>query len=215
MSAGSPGSKWLGRLAVAMAALTCVSIALLHAVSYADGRRGTISLLLSIGVALVALGSTAALFVLVVVALVRRRQRRLVIGCLALALLVFLANGLVPPVELFRIGFRHRLQATITPEQLRQIAIKCSELMPQEGQLPGPGKNLWVEAEHAATWAALTNATAIGKLDPSLCIYNHTDEIEILWGGALAGHWGVVIAKKPGLAEGDIAPGIRTVYGSH
>jgi hypothetical protein len=215
MSSDSLGGKWLARCSVIMTGFVFVGVVLLQAIAYAEGRSGGISFLLSIGIGLIVFACLGTLFVLGIIALIRRRQRGRVVGCVACSLLVLLVNAWLPPSESFRMGFRHRLQAAVTPDELRQIAAKCSELLPLDGCLPGPSKNLWKDAEHAGSWKALTNATAIARLDPSLCIYNHSDEVEILWGGALAGHWGVVIRKSPDGRQGDIAPGIRTVCASN
>ena len=46
-----------------------------------------------------------------------------------------------------------------------------------------------------------------------MLIFNHADKVEIAWGGALVGHWGVIIQKN-GSVGGDIAADIRTFYGS-
>lgn len=52
--------------------------------------------------------------------------------------------------------------------------------------------------------------TSLGKLDAPTVIFNHADSVEIDWGGALVGHWGIIIQKN-GSVGGDIAPDIRTV----
>jgi len=68
------------------------------------------------------------------------------------------------------------------------------------------------EDAYRTNWNALANSTPIGKLDSWMVIFNHADKVEIVWGGALAGHWGVII-QKTGSGSGDIAPGIRTFNG--
>jgi len=56
----------------------------------------------------------------------------------------------------------------------------------------------------------LIDRTSLGKLDAPTVIFNHADAVEIDWGGALVGHWGIIIQKN-GSVGGDIAPDIRTV----
>jgi hypothetical protein len=51
----------------------------------------------------------------------------------------------------------------------------------------------------------------IDKLDPWMVIFKHSRSVEISWGGALAGHWGIIIDTGPDRKPGDIALGIKTV----
>jgi hypothetical protein len=113
---------------------------------------------------------------------------------------------------MFQIGFRHRINSTVSPAELREIARVCSDTLPLDGRLPGPEKwSLWNETEHRATWNTLVNSTSLRKLDPWMLIFNYADKVEITWGGPL-GHWGIIIQKN-GSVGGDIAPGIRTFNG--
>jgi hypothetical protein len=54
----------------------------------------------------------------------------------------------------------------------------------------------------------------LSKLDPSLTVYNGTDIVAISWGGALVGHWGLIIQVDSETGTGDIANGIRTFISS-
>src|ERR1017187_656929 len=191
-----------------------VAIFSFFAISYIGGRSG---MLLLIGIlpvqivpVLTILFSTMALFVTCAETLVKRTNRRLAFSMLVLSLL-FLAPGFfIAPARIFQIGFRHGIKSTISPAELREIARVCSNALPPDGRLPGPKKwSLWNETEHRATWNALASSTSLGKLDSSMVIFNHADEVEIAWGGALVGHWCVII-QKTGSGSGDIAPGIKT-----
>jgi hypothetical protein len=186
-------------------------------VSYIGARLG---MPLSIGIlpayivpVLIILFSTMALFVICVVTLVQGRNRRLAFSMLVLSLLFLAAGFFIAPANIFQIGFRHRIKSTISPAELREIARVCSNALPLDGCLPGPKKwSLWNETEHRATWNALASSTSLGKLDSSMVIFNHANEVEIAWGGTLVGHWGVII-QKTGSGSGDIAPDIRTFVG--
>lgn len=188
------------------------------AISYIGGRLG---MPLSIGMlpaqivpVLIILFSTIALLVICVVTLVKGRNRRLAFSMLALSLLFSVSGLVVAPAKIFQIGFRHGIKSTISSAELREIARVCSNTLPLNGRLPGPKKwSLWNETEHRATWNALVNSTSLGKLDSSMVIFNYADEVEIAWGGALVGHWGVII-QKTGSSSGDIAPGIKTFISS-
>jgi hypothetical protein len=157
--------------------------------------------------------SIIGLLVLCVVTLVKNANRRLAFSMLVLSLLFVASVLVVAPFRVFQIGFRHRINSTISPAELREIARVCSNVLPIDARLPGPKKwSLWNETEHRTAWDAMVNSTALGKLDSSLIIFNHANTVEIAWGGALVGHWGVIIQKTPS-ASGDIAPGIRTFNG--
>lgn len=81
--------------------------------------------------------------------------------------------------------------------------------------MPGPGKaSLWNESEHRAQWTALISATALSKLDPTLVLHNGTDSVSISWGGALVGHWGLIIQPDSKSEGGDIGGDIATFMSS-
>lgn len=160
--------------------------------------------------ALIILFSIITLFVICVVTLVKRRNRRLAFSMLALSLLFSVSGFVVAPAKIFQIGFRHGIKSTISPAELHEIARVCSSTLPLDGRLPGPKKwSLWNETENRPIWNTFVNSTSLGKLDSSMVIFNHADEVEIAWGSALVGHWGIII-QKTGTSSGDIAPGIKT-----
>jgi hypothetical protein len=212
MSSKTRGDIWLRRLTVLAFIVGLLSVLALDLSTYLDGRRGSISFLLGFVLILLAMGAFAFLLVLTVVALIRTRERRLVVGCCCGLLVLFIVNSFIPPVEFFRIGFRQRVQAIVTAAELQLIAQKVSEQVPVGEKLPSPGKlSLWSATQHESAWRILADETAIAKLDDGLCIYRHEDEVQILWGGAF-GHWGVIVRNSSSNQVGDIAPGITTVY---
>jgi hypothetical protein len=190
------------------------------AMEYISGRAGMPLALLSVPFpaqiipVLIILFSSLTLAALCIVTLVQRSNRRLAFSMLVLSWLILLPGFVITPAKVFQIGFRQRINSTISPAELREITRACSNVLPINGRLPGPKKwSLWNETEHRAAWDALENSTALGKLDSSMLIFNHADSVEIAWGGALPGHWGVIIQKN-GSGSGDIAPGIRTYWGN-
>ena len=141
------------------------------------------------------------LFALVIL-LVLNRTRRANAVILAVGLLIaglcFLGGCAVKPVSVFREGFKHRIQHTISPEELRELARVARSQIPVDGWLPGPAKwSLWTEEEHRKPWDVLTNRTALGKLDPRVVVAIRDDAVELSWGGALVGHWGLLIRDVP------------------
>jgi hypothetical protein len=196
--------------------MICVATVSFFVMEYIDGRYGIILFFIGplpaqIVPFLIIFFSSILLAALCIVTLAQRSNRRLAFTMLALSCL-FLAPGLIiTPPKVVQIGFRQRILATVSPAELREIALVCSTVIPLDGRLPGPWN--WSpadEPESRGTWNVLTNRTSLGKLDAPTVIFNHADAVEIDWGGALAGHWGIIIQKN-GSVGGDIAPDIRTV----
>jgi hypothetical protein len=190
-----------------------------YAISYFDGRRGMpmsiAGLPAQIVPMLMSVFCLGSLVVLLVTGLVKGRPVGKTLSALALSLLFVVLGFAVVPAKVFQIGFRQRMRSTVSASELREIARFCHETLPIQTRLPGPGKwSLWNESEHRSHWNALVQATAVGKLDPSLTIFNGTDTVEIVWGGALVGHWGLIIQTDGKTETGDVAEGIRTFISS-
>jgi len=205
-----PGGKIL-------CAVVFASVFSFFALAYIGGRKG---MPLAFGLfpfslvpGLTMLFSATALLVICAENLAKGTNRRLAFSLLVLLLLFLAPLFFIGPAKMFQIGFRHRINSTVSPAELREIARVCSDTLPLDGRLPGPEKwSLWNETEHRATWNTLVNSTSLGKLDPWMLIFNYADKVEITWGGALVGHWAIIIQKN-GSVGGDIAPGIRTFNG--
>jgi hypothetical protein len=134
---------------------------------------------------------------------------------LGIALLFFALGIALAPARVFQAGFREKIRSTVSPDELRAIARVCHEKLPPHERLPGPKKwSLWNETEHRPQWNILVESSALGKLDPSLIIFNNEDTVEISWGGALVGHWGLIIQTDGTTEIGDIAKGIKTFISS-
>ena len=117
---------------------------------------------------------------------------------LSLALVLFGTSILLRPSYLFHRGFHQYAKTILTAEEWRSISRVAQEHLGPEGRLPGPHKNLWDEKMHRASWSDLCAGTQIQKLDPSLMIFVRPEETEVVWGGALAGHRGVIIFTRKG-----------------
>ncbi len=188
-------------------------------IAYVGGRQG---MPLSFGVfpaeavpGLISLLSLASLVVLWVVAVIERRSAGKTSIFLGIALLFFALGFAVAPARVFQMGFRQKIKSTVSPDELRSIARLCHETLPPHERLPGPNKwSLWNEQEHRPQWNVLVGSSSLGKLDPSLIIFNETDTVEIAWGGTLVGHWGLIIQTDGKTEPGDIGEGIRTFVSS-
>lgn len=209
----------MNRLMSILCVATVIAAASWSGFEYIGGRLGTP---LAIGPfpvqilsVLAAFLSLASLFALVIFALIKRRPARRVVVALAVSFSICLVGFTVTPAKVFRVGFRHRITSTVTADELREIARVSRQTLPMQGRSPGPGKSsLWNESEHRAQWTALTKATALSKLDSTLTLFNGANTVTISWGGALVGHWGVIIQMDESTGSGDIARDIATFISS-
>lgn len=186
------------------------------AISYIGGRMGMLELTL-LGIVPFLLNPIALLCLLIVglIALVKGRDRTTVVVCLGLAAVFSMLPFLLNPEKLFQAGVRDRVVSQVTPKELRQLATRVQAALPENGSLPGPmKKSLWSE-EYRKQWEELVRDTEIEKLDPWMVIFNRNQSVEINWGGARSGHWGVTIDTGSEMKPGDIAPGINTFVAEH
>jgi hypothetical protein len=206
-----------------MARILCVviagSILSVYAINYLEGLKGSPLTLGAFPAAivplLIGLLCLASLVITMLVALIKRRDRSGVLLFGALGFLLFLLPFVVTQATVFQAGFRARIKSKVTPEEIYQIADAVQKILPEGDKLPGPGKSsLWSE-EYRARWDFLVRKTKIDKLDPWMVISKHSRSVVISWGGALAGHWGIIIDSGPDRKPGDIALGIKTFVSSH
>lgn len=208
------------RFSQSLCAIVGIATISFYTISYIGGRQGmplsVAGLPAQIIPALLGLICLGCLLVTLIVALIRRRERPVALATAGLALLFFMLVFAVAPATVFQIGFRSRITSTVTPDELREIALVAHETLPEGGRLPGPEKwSLWNEDEHQTQWDSLVKRTAIAKLDPWMLILKHPDSVELSWGGAVVGHWGVIIDTGTEQRDGDIATGIRSYISSH
>ena len=155
--------------------------------------------------------------------------------------LVFMIGGCSVKNETpFIAGFKECIRENISLAELRTVARVARSQIPVDGYLPSPSKwSLWTEKDHRQSWTVLMNSTVIGKLPRGVVVRVGKQDVELIWGGALPGHWGIVIrdvlrsetltnregndwsqrqydvvARKRanGEAAADIAPDIGTFY---
>lgn len=209
----------MNRLMSILCVATVVAAASWCGFEYIGGRLGTP---LAIGPfpvqilsVLAAFLSLASLFALVIFALIKRRPAQGVMVALGVSFSICLVGFAVTPAKVFRVGFRHRINSSVTADELREIARVSHQTLPMQGRMPGPGKtSLWNESEHRAQWTALSKSTALSKLDPALTLFNGPNAVTISWGGALVGHWGLIIQTDGKSEGGDIASDIATFMSS-
>ena len=208
------------RFGQSLCAIVGIATISFYMISYIGGRQGmplsVVGLPAQIIPSLLSLVCLGCLLVTLIVALIRRRERPVALATAGLALLFFMLVFAVAPATVFQNGFRSRIKSTLTPDELREIALVVHETLPEGGRLPGPEKrSLWDEDKHRTQWGLLVETTAIAELDPWMLILKHPDSVELSWGGALVGHWGVIIDTGTEQRDGDIATGIRSYMSSH
>lgn len=213
----------MNRLMSVLGVTTLIAAASWSGFAYIGGRLGTPLAIgpfpVQIVSVLAAFLSLASLFASVIFALIKRRPAQRVVVTLAVSFSICLVGFAVAPAKVFRVGFRHRITSTVTADdadELREIARVSRQTLPMEGRLPGPEKSsLWNESEHRAQWTVLEKDTALDKLDPTLTLFNEPNTVTISWGGALVGHWGVIIQTDGQTGVGDIASDIATFISSN
>lgn len=202
-----------------LAALLCLLLGAAalsyYPISFLGGKAGSV---LTVGGGLpapivpflISLASLGALLLILLVALIRKRDRVGFLLCAGLGLVLFVLPFLLKPEIAFQAGLRTRITSQVSPEELRAIATTIEASVPEGERLPGPmKKSLWSE-DYRESWEELVRNTAIDQLDPGMVITHRPESVEITWGGARSGHWGVSIDTGTEGKPGDIAPGIRT-----
>ena len=186
-----------------------------YPISYLGGKLGSVltvgaglpAPIVSFLISLVLLG---ALFLILLVALIRKQDRTGFLLAAGLGLLLFVLPFLVKPEIAFQAGLRTRITSQVSPDELREIATRIEVSVREGNRLPSPmKKSLWSE-DYRESWEELVRNTSIDQLDPAMVISHRPDSVEITWGGARSGHWGVSIDTGSEAKPGDIAPGIRT-----
>jgi hypothetical protein len=142
-------------------------------------------------------GSTAALLRGWIRSL-RAKRNSIALGAMSFISATLLIGSIVPGSEFFHRGFTDYSRTVLTVDEWRTIARVAQQRLGPEGKLPGPDKNLWDEEQHRGLWSDIVSATQIQRLDPSLMIFVRPETTEIVWGGALAGHRGVIIFTGKG-----------------
>jgi len=130
------------------------------------------------------------------------RQRRMKESLVALVILVlscvlFLTLTRLP-VRPFLLGFRYRIFSVMTADALRMAAMRASALLDAEDpSLWGSGAkaSYSVSAKDQAFWAKMREVPGFSRLPRYLVIRSRGGVVEISWGSALAGHWGMRIQR--------------------
>jgi len=151
----------------------------------------------------------AAIFTLIVLirALWSVIRLRNIIRSIVFALLVvafwFTPRWFLPkfcPERPFMLGFRNRVLKLSSPQELHGIAAKARILLNEEKHLPGPGR-IWLpekKEKYSDLWKKIPESKLFTSHNSRVCIsVSDNNDVEIFWGGALIGHWGIRISDYP------------------
>jgi hypothetical protein len=132
---------------------------------------------------------------------IRTKHRSFEVALMFCASLVFfLGCFAVDRADLYGLGFHSYAKNILTADEWRSISRFAQAHLKTGEVLHGPSKNLWDEKNERALWTELAAATRVQKLPSSLVIFVHPDCTTVVWGGALTGHRGVIIATGDGAA---------------
>lgn len=144
--------------------------------------------------------TTCVAAVLVLVALVRRRLR-----CASILALIVAVSWLFSPWfvarSAFLLGFRTRLHHSSSPTEIQSVAQTCISLMPNGGRIYGPQKIMApspIEAEQSQrAWDAISSHSFVHLNGDTCVIVVEPPAVRFIWGGALPGHWGILVGAPP------------------
>jgi hypothetical protein len=180
--------------------LTGLCIWLIFIVDFLGGYRG-FHLSVSLFPAILIPFLFAAIFTLIV--LVRAIWSIIRLRSIVRSIIIILATlgfWLTPRIffneDAYLLGFKYRVQRLSSSQELREIADKARELLIEQRWLPGPGKNLWEEEVHAELWEKMPKSKIIsGNTNFVVISVDDNYDVNLSWGGALVGHWGIRIAE--------------------
>jgi hypothetical protein len=164
-----------------------------------------------------------AFIVLLVLARKRHQGAFVTAVCLLISGFLLLGGCLVSQEQMFREGFRHRIQSRISPEELRVVAAAARAQIPVGESLSSTVDGAVRAQTEDDRWANLMGRTSLGKLDSGVVVTVRYDSVELWWGGAMMGNWGLVIydlsraegeqSQRPQeKRSGDIDPSISTFF---
>jgi hypothetical protein len=101
----------------------------------------------------------------------------------------------------FLLGLATRLHHLSSPDEIRAVAQTCLSAMPSGGQIFGPRKVMGPKPEEAEQsqrgWSAISRFSFV-HLDGDTCVvFVRPPEVSFTWGGALPGHWGILVGAPP------------------
>jgi len=108
--------------------------------------------------------------------------------------------------SLFLHGLAARLHQSSSSAEIQSVAQTCLSLMPSGGKVFGPKKHMGPRPEEVEqsqrVWAAISSHAFV-HLDRDTCVvFVEPPEVSFTWGGALAGHWGILIGRPSESAPG-------------
>jgi hypothetical protein len=134
-----------------------------------------------------------------------RDHRRLSVLGLGIAPVVsFVAFLSLPPPDFwFLQGFRCGVLQRVSLSEIQEIATIAARIVPDGSlilPLVGTGRG---EPDNSARWNAFRSQAPIGNLSGKFVVYHRDGTVQLEWGGALTGHWGLRVGQPAARLERD------------
>jgi hypothetical protein len=138
--------------------------------------------------------------VLVVIFGVRSIIKRQRIVLSIIIIIVAMSFWCVPklfPYRPYLLGFKYRILKISSSQELRELAGNARKILVKHRNLPNRGQYwLWDEEIHRRLWEQMPNYKILSDNDHYVSIsVSDSNSVDILWGGALTGHYGIRIAE--------------------
>jgi|GEM_PF-1814830 len=113
--------------------------------------------------------------------------------CIWMACIAFLPSS----AGVFLMGFDKGVVQRLSEEDFIRIAQAAEHTIPVGSLiLPPTAAKSRGEPNNAQLWSELFDRTPLAVLPQPFVVYNRGNRIEIEWGSALTGHWGVRLSKR-------------------
>ncbi|MEP6810151.1 MAG: hypothetical protein ABI992_07895 [Chthoniobacterales bacterium] len=104
--------------------------------------------------------------------------------------------------SLFLLGLSTRLHQLSSPVEIQSVARTCHFLMPSGGMVFGPRKVMGPLPEEAEqnqrVWSAISSHPFVHLDGDTGVVFVQASKVSFIWGGALPGHWGILVGAPSG-----------------
>ena len=125
---------------------------------------------------------------------IKKDRRPINILPLLLAPVVFFSAlfSLPPGGFWFLQGFRYGVMQRVSMAEISEIAGIATTVVPNGSLIlpPNIGGNRG-EADNSNRWSDFVSRAPVGRLNKPFVVYHHDGTVQLEWGGALTGHWGL------------------------
>lgn len=166
--------------------------------SFLSGISGFVWTLLFPIEALIAVILIVAIVIRLILILLRKRvalRTELLLLIASPGIFILALFALPPPASTFLHGFRYGLLFRISIPEILQTAEVASTLVPNDSLIGPPEIRNRGLPDNSVRWAEFIKRAPVNRLHPQFVVYNRDGTIQLEWGGALTGHWGIRISN--------------------